>query len=43
MAFPALLYFSHYLINGTIFEKKNVIDYKICVLILAPSFVWNGF
>jgi hypothetical protein len=32
--------FLHYLINGTIFEKK-VIEYKMCVLIFCTTFVWN--
>jgi hypothetical protein len=27
------VFFPHYLINGTIFEKKRVIEYKMCVLI----------
>ena len=34
--------FKHYLIHGTIFEKKrNVIDHKMCVLIFSIIFVWN--
>ena len=39
---PAPLYkvFPHYLINGTIFEKKNT-EYKMCVLIFSTTFVWN--
>jgi hypothetical protein len=39
---PALLYniFPHYLINGTIFEKKAT-EHKMCVLILSTNFVWN--
>jgi len=32
--FLNLQYFSNYLINGTIFEKKRVIEHKMCVLIL---------
>jgi hypothetical protein len=31
VAFSALLYFPHYLINGTIFEK--VTEHEMCVLI----------
>jgi len=42
---PATLYniFPHYLINGTIFEKrkKKVIENKTCVLIISKSFAWN--
>jgi hypothetical protein len=34
------LYFSHYVINGTVFEKKNILNIK-CVLIFYISFVWN--
>jgi hypothetical protein len=30
--------FRHYLINGTIFEKR-VIEYKMCVLIFSTTFV----
>jgi len=33
-ASPTLQYFSNYLINGTIFEKK-VIEHKMCVLIFS--------
>ena len=29
----------HYLINGTIFEKKNVTEHKMCVLIFSATFV----
>jgi hypothetical protein len=32
--------FRHYLINGTIFGK-NVIEYKMCVLIFSTTFIWN--
>ena len=32
--------FPHYLINGTVFEKKNT-EHKMCVLIFCTSFVWN--
>jgi hypothetical protein len=37
---PGLLYkiSSHYLIKGTIFEKK-VIEHKICISILSTKFV----
>jgi hypothetical protein len=36
---PALQYFfPHYLINGRIFEKKKVIEHKICVLISSTTF-----
>jgi hypothetical protein len=41
---PAQLYniFLHYLINGTIFEKKKrVPGHKMCVLIFSTTFVWN--
>ena len=41
---PALLYniFPHYLINGTIFEKKKkrLLNIK-CVFIFSTTFVWN--
>ena len=39
---PAPLYniFPHYLINFTIFEKKNT-EHKICVLIFSITFVWK--
>jgi hypothetical protein len=39
---PARLYniFPHYLINGTIFEKK-VTEHKTCVLIFCTTYVWN--
>ena len=42
---PFRLYniFPHYLINGTIFEKKKVIEYKMCVLIFSTTLVWNLF
>jgi hypothetical protein len=32
--------FSHYLINGTIFDE-NVIEHTMCVSIFSKSFVWN--
>ena len=31
--------FPHYLINGKIFEEKNVIDHKMCVFIFCTTFV----
>jgi len=31
-------FFLHYLINGTIFEKKNI-EHKMCVLIFSTSSV----
>ena len=44
VACPALLYFSHYVTNRTIFEKKKkVIEHKICVLIFSTTFVRNRF
>ena len=38
---PVWLYFNfpHFLITGTIFEKKN--EHSICVLIFSTTFVWN--
>jgi hypothetical protein len=38
---PATLHniFPHYLIKGTIFEKKKVTEHKICVLISSTNFV----
>jgi len=33
--------FQRYLINGTIFEKKNVTENKMCVLISSTNFVWK--
>jgi len=38
---PALKYFSHYPINGTIFENKNVTERKTCVLNFSTTFVRN--
>jgi len=35
------IFFSIYLIKGTIFEKKKVIERKIYVLIFSTSFMWN--
>jgi hypothetical protein len=40
VAWPAVQYFPHYLKNGTIFEKKNVL-YKKCGLILSKTSLWN--
>jgi len=39
---PVWLYiiFPHYLINGTILEKK-VIDYQMYILIFSTTFIWN--
>jgi hypothetical protein len=34
---PALQFFPHYLINGTIFEKKKVFEHKMCVLIFSTT------
>jgi hypothetical protein len=31
----------HYVTNGTIFEKKKVIEHKTCVLVWCTIFVWN--
>jgi hypothetical protein len=38
---PALPYFPHCLINGTIFEKREekISEYKTCVLIFSTTFV----
>jgi hypothetical protein len=36
-------FFSHYLIDDTIFEKKKVIAYKMCVLIFFYNFCLNNF
>jgi len=35
-----IIFYPHYLINGTVFWK-NVIDYEMCVLIFSRAFVWN--
>jgi len=32
------IFFPHYLINGTIFGKKKVIEHKIRVLIFSSNF-----
>ena len=41
---PRLYYiFPHYLINGTIFEKKNAIEHKMCVSIFITPSVRNIF
>jgi hypothetical protein len=34
-------FFLHYLINGTIFEKKKFTEHKMCVLISSTTFVRN--
>jgi hypothetical protein len=42
MACPALQYFPHYLVNGTIFggmEGGGVTEHKMCVLIFSTTFV----
>jgi len=31
------MFFPHYLLIGTIFGEKNVIEYEICVLIICRS------
>ena len=38
---PVRLYsiFPHYLIDGSICEKKNVTEHKMCVLIFFTNFV----
>jgi len=33
--------FLHYLINGTIFEKKKFIEHTMCVLMFSTTFVRN--
>ena len=40
---PVRLYniLPHYLINGTVFEKVNIIEYKMCASILSKHFVWT--
>ena len=40
---PVRLYniLTHYLINGTVFEKVNIIEYKMCASILSKHFVWT--
>jgi hypothetical protein len=30
-------------INGTILERKNLIEYQMCFVILSTTFVWNIF
>jgi len=37
------VFFPPYLIKGTILEKKNFIEYQICVSSLSTTFVWNIF
>ena len=39
---PLYNIFPHYLINGTIFEKKKLLNIK-CVLIFSTKLVWNNF
>jgi len=35
-------FFPHYLINGTIFErKKKVLEHKMCVISFSTNFDWN--
>jgi len=41
VAYPALQYFSTYFMSGTIFEKKNVMGHKMCVLIFSTTFAKN--
>jgi len=41
VACPALHFYPHYLIKGTIFEKKNVTERKMCVLIFSTTLVWK--
>jgi len=40
---PTLLYniFPHYPTNGMVFEKKKIIEHKMCVSIFSTMFVWN--
>jgi hypothetical protein len=39
---PPYNIFQHYLINGTIFErKKKVTEHEMCVVILSTTFVRN--
>ena len=40
---PTVQSFSTYLINGTILEKKTVIEHKTCVLIFSTIFVRKIF
>ena len=40
---PALQYFPRYLINGTVFEKKKVIEYKMLVLIFSTTLKYFSF
>jgi len=35
------IFFSHYLINGTFFEKKKVSEHTMCVLIFSTNIVRN--
>ena len=43
VACPALHIFPHYLINGTIFGKKKLLNIKMYVSIFSTTFVWNIF
>ena len=36
-----IFFFPHYLINGTIFGNKGIIEHKFCVLFLSSSFISN--
>jgi hypothetical protein len=36
---PCPVFFPSYLINGTIFEKKDIIEYEMLVLILSTAVV----
>ena len=35
------IFFSHILINGTIFGGKKDTEHKMCVSIFSSNFVWN--
>jgi len=39
VACPALHFFPHIVTNGTIFEKKELIEFKMCILIFSATFV----
>jgi len=39
--FYNIFFFPLYLTNDTTFEKENVIEHKMCVLIFSTTFVWN--
>jgi len=36
---PLCYVFPHYLLKGTIFDKKGVTEHKMCVLIFSTTFV----